>query len=186
MSADGWILEYFAKIAKHQIDAAIMLGMMPDTNNIHQAAISKALNQWQLHCNDKVVIKEGEKFRKVHSIQLPFQACNHFYDIHGNQVEECSFVWDKTKPGHTIALVGLQHRLKSPPPKKAETTGTMEIPESDCNLLGFSSTSETNSATGSSTNGSGISASNNAGASSSLGSGQNLSENAAHDVSFNP
>ena len=107
LSVDGWMLEYFTKIAKNQIDAATMLGMMPDTNNIHQAAISKALNKWQLHCNDKVVNKEGEKFKKVHSIQLPFQACNHFYDIHGNQVEEISFVWDKTKPGHTIALVGL-------------------------------------------------------------------------------
>ena len=71
---------------------------------------------------------------KIHSVELPFQVGKTFFNLKSEEID--GFVQRKSKYGHTIAMVCLKPKMKSPPPQVASAVGTMVIPASVFAFLG--------------------------------------------------
>ena len=127
VSDDGWSLVYLCEIPKYKFDVAAMLKTLPDEQNIHQMRIATALKAKQARFFPKIIAVDGKMWRKVRSINLPFQVDQQLYNPSEEKVDWLTVQGNGL--GHTVGLVLLKPRKKSPPPKQAPTIGTMEISE---------------------------------------------------------
>ena len=95
--------------------------------------IATALKEKQERLFPKCIAMDKKMWRKVHSIKLPFQVDKQLYNQYEKKVDQ--FAVQRNGLGHTIGLVLLRQRARSPPPKVAPTTGTMEVSETLCALF---------------------------------------------------
>ena len=134
VSDDGWHLEYSSEVPKYKLDVAAMFQTNPNEKDIHQMWIAKALQKNTHNHFSGLTVESRKHWGKIHSIELPFQAGKTLFNPKSKEVD--GFVKKKSKYGHTIAIVCLKPKLKSPPPQVASAVGTMVIPSSVFDFLG--------------------------------------------------
>ena len=128
VSKNGMYLFYLCKIPEYKLDVAAMLNIPPDERNIDYMKVATSFDTKRKRMVEESIDIDGTMWRKVHAIKLPFPVDKQLYDKFERRVDQ--FAVQRNGLGHTIGLVFLKKRIKSPLPRVAPTTGTMEFPES--------------------------------------------------------